>query len=421
MPLLADAARPRCLEEFHGQIHLTSVGSPLRFVLDGGAVHSMIFWGPPGSGKTSFARLLANRRDLDFNELSAVFSGVKEIRVAIERAIAAQRVGKTGLLFVDEVHRFNKSQQDAFLPYIEDGTIIFVGATTENPSYELNNALLSRVRVYKFEPLTDESLDAILNQALDGEGDCPRKSQPISEELRTRLLDSADGDARQLLNTVEQAFAIGDGKELRESDLQAVLEGRQVRRFDKAGDEFYSVISALHKSIRGSNPDAALYWYARLVDGGCDLGYVARRLNRIASEDIGNADPRALNLTTAAWESWIKMGTPEGELAIAQAVVYCAVAAKSNAVYRAYKHAMADVKKYGTAAVPSHIRNAVTSLDKDQGYGLDYVYDHDTSEGFAQGQTYFPQKMGEKIYYEPVDRGLEIKIKEKLESLRNRG
>jgi putative ATPase len=420
MPLLADQQRPGSLKEFHGQDHLISVGMPLRFILDGGVVHSMVLWGPPGSGKTSFARILARRRDLDFNELSAVFSGVKEIRVAIKRAMSAAKDGRIGILFVDEVHRFNKAQQDAFLPHVEDGTIILVGATTENPSYELNNALLSRMRVYKFEPLDREALNAILNQTLDGTGGRFLNSQHISSGLRNRLFDAADGDARRLLNIVEQALAMGEGKEFQEADLRSALEGVQVRRFDKAGDDFYSMISALHKSIRGSNPDAALYWFARLVDGGCDIGYVARRLTRIASEDIGNADPRALNLTSAAWEAWIKMGTPEGELAVAQAVIYCAVAPKSNAVYRAYSQAVADVKKYGSAAVPPHIRNAVTNLDKSQGYGAEYVYDHDTPDGFSKGQTYFPERIGEKIYYEPVGRGLEIKIKEKLARLRNR-
>ena len=389
----------------------------MRRAVEEGALHSMVLWGPPGTGKTTLARMLAINAKAEFVALSAVLCGVKDIRAAVEQAEHWRATGRATAVFVDEVHRFNKSQQDAFLPHIENGTITFIGATTENPAFELNNALLSRVRVYALHALAPDAVRLVIDRALAGDTATPAVA--MAEPLRQRLAEVADGDARRALNLLELALSLRDGQEIDERAVKQAVEGAQIRRFDKRQDDFYDQMSAMHKSVRGSNPDAALYWYARMLDGGCDPAYIARRVVRMASEDVGNADPRALSLAIDAWESFRRLGPPEGELAIAQALVYCACAAKSNAVYVAFNSAMAEVKSRGSDPVPAHIRNAPTSLAKSMGHGAGYRYDHDEQDGVSAGQTYFPEGMGERVYYAPVDRGLEIQIAEKLARLRS--
>jgi len=406
---LADRMRPSALERFYGQQHLLGDNKPLRLAIQNNHLHSMLFWGPPGTGKTTLARLIAHYCDAHFISLSAVMSGVKDIRKAIEEAKATQL---QTVLFIDEVHRFNKSQQDAFLPFIEDGTIIFIGATTENPSFELNNALLSRCRTYVLKSLSSNELEQIVNQAIENTSDIK-----IDQDAITLLVDSADGDARKALTFLEIASDLVENQIIN-LDLikEIVIHGS--RRFDKKGDIFYEQISALHKCVRGSDPDAAVYWFCRMIDGGCDPLYIARRIIRMASKDIGNADPRALELCLNAWQTFERLGSPEGELALAQAVIYLASAAKSNAVYNAYNLAMKDARTSASLEVPMHLRNAPTQFMKDLEYGAGYRYAHNEKDGFAEGENYFPDSMKGTLYYDPVNRGLEIKIKAKLDYLR---
>ena len=414
---LADRLRPQSLEQLVGQEQLLGEGKPLRRALLGETLHSMVLWGPPGSGKTTMARVITSHTDASLESISAVLSGVKDIRAAVERArFAKTEHERRTIVFVDEVHRFNKAQQDAFLPHIEDGTIAFIGATTENPAFELNNALLSRLRVYVLKPLPVSAIRAVIDRAV--EILAADEAMEMTAAARDVLADFADGDARRALNLLEIAVALAADRKIDEAAIQRVIEGGSQRRFDKGGDDFYDQISAFHKSVRGSDPDAALYWFARMLDGGCDPAYIVRRVVRIASEDVGNADPRALGCALDAWAAYERLGSPEGDLAIGQAIVYCACAAKSNAVYRAFDAARDAVAGGGSLPVPNHIRNAPTRLAKRMGHGQSYRYDHDEPGGVALGQRYFPEELGDPIYYKPVDRGLELKIAEKLDRLR---
>jgi putative ATPase len=406
---LAEALRPKSIDDVVGQQHLLGPGKPLRLAFESGKPHSMILWGPPGSGKTTLARLMAKTFDAEFIALSAVFSGVKDIREAMQAAEAElARSGRHTILFVDEVHRFNKAQQDAFLPYVERGLITFVGATTENPSFEVNSALLSRAAVYVLQPLTPDELQVLLKRT-------PLKAD---DQAAARLIGFADGDARKLLNAVE--IIRNSGVDTVDGAQVERLLAQNLRRFDKGGEQFYDQISALHKSVRGSDPDAALYWMVRMLDGGADPLYVGRRLVRMAVEDVGLADPRSLRLALDACETYERLGSPEGELALAEAVIYLAAAAKSNAVYEAYNAARAFVSGDATRPVPMHLRNAPTRLMKDLGYGKGYRYAHDEEGAYAAGENYFPEGMAPAEWYRPTERGLEIRIREKLQQLRNR-
>ena len=412
---LAERLRPKTLDEVIGQRQLLGPGKPLRAAFEAGRLHSMILWGPPGVGKTTLARLMANGFNAQFIAISAVLGGVKDIREAVERAQAVRSASRRTVVFVDEVHRFNKAQQDAFLPHVESGLFTFVGATTENPSFEVNSALLSRATVHVLASLDDEDMAELLQRAAT-----LLKAPTLNPVACQRLIGYADGDARRLLNAYENLVATAAGAaQIDEALLERSL-GEQLRRYDKGGEQFYDTISALHKAVRGSDPDAALYWLVRMFDGGVDPRYAARRIVRMASEDIGLADPRALQIALDAAQTYERMGSPEGELTLALAVVYLAVAPKSNAVYKAYSAAREFVKRDGTRPVPLHLRNAATNLMKGLGYGRDYRYAHDEPDAFAAGESYWPQDMVAPRFYEPAPRGLEIQIGEKLRDLRRR-
>ena len=418
---LADRMRPVSIDKYIGQKHILDSGKPLRKAIEQGTLHSMIFWGPPGTGKTTLAKLISKSCDAQFLTLSAVLSGVKDIRAAIEKAEQYRNAySKDTILFVDEAHRFNKSQQDAFLPYVENGTIVFIGATTENPSFELNNALLSRLRVYILKSLDKDEIHEIINQALTDDNGLGTAKLKMNGDVAIKLAEVADGDARRALNLLEISSDLAENKTITKELINEVLKDGSLRRFDKGGEAFYDQISALHKAVRGSDPDASLYWFARMIDGGCDPFYIARRVIRIASEDIGNADPRGIRLALDAWETQERLGSPEGELAIAHAIVYLACAAKSNAVYKAFNSAMKDAKELGSKDVPLHLRNAPTKLMKELEYSKGYQYAHNEPDGYVAGEHYFPDDMERKKYYYPVNRGLEIKISEKLETLREK-
>lgn len=411
MQPLADKLRPDTLNDVVGQQHLTAGNKPLAKIIENKHLHSMILWGPPGTGKTTLARILCNSANAKQIKLSAILSGVADIRKAISQAEQNRQNDTPTVLFVDEIHRFNKSQQDAFLPHMESGLITLIGATTENPSFALNNALLSRARVYILKSLEADDLNTLLQKAQN------YTEIKLTELQQNSLIQAADGDARKLLTLIEILADYSSNGVVRDDEVALIISG-QSRRFDNKGDVFYEQISAVHKTIRSSNPDAALYWINRMLDSGCDPQYIARRLLRIASEDIGNADPRALSICLDAWESWRRLGSPEGDLALSQAAIYLACCPKSNAVYLAHKEAITDVKNFGSLDVPMHLRNAPTRLMKEQGFGDGYQYDHNNEDSIAYTQTGFPDKLGEKVYYHPVNTGLEIKIAQKLDKIR---